>query len=195
MGRLAGVGSMVRGAWRATGWWCVGGAAAAVATSVGLSLQADARLGAQRERNDYLRREVEKLDREIDEVRGLGGAGAREQVAAIAASRTLVGALGRERLWASRLLEALASLPPESSFLTGVVQEGARVRIEGRAARHEDVLELLQRLAASPLLQDPRILQVRIDEGERVSASFPVVFSVSAVARSERMQAAPGGRP
>ena len=113
----------------------------------------------------------------------------REQVAAIAASRVVVGSLGRERVRASRLLAAIAELPPDAVFLTGVSQDGAHVRIEGRATRHEDVIVLLERVIASPVLADPRILHVGRSEGERISASFPIAFAIAATVRRDEPKA------
>jgi len=159
------------------GWW--GLACALAGALAGGALVFDAARSADRvnARNDRLRGEIAQLDKQVAEIKAM-----RDRIDGLQARRVLAEKLGADRQWGPRFFTELSALAAEGAVLTAVSQNGARVQLDGRAARHEDVSELLKRVSASTVLQDPRLLEVRT-EPARLAGGYPVSFSLLATAR------------
>lgn len=174
----------LRTIWNGVRWFACGAGGWGLACALAGALVAggfafDASRGARgvNERNDRLRAEIASLDKQIAEVRSL-----HDRIAALHSRRIVAEKLGADRQWGPRFFTELSALGGDGAVLTAVSQNGARVQLDGRAARHEDVSELLKRVASSAVLQDPRLLGVRT-EPARLAGAYPVSFSLLATAR------------
>ena len=111
----------------------------------------------QRERNQFVREENMRLDRQIAEIRTL-----REEIAALRARQKAVEDLQSERTVPVHLFDELMKIAPEGLYLRGLKQEDRRVTLTGHAQTNERVAELLRNLSErSPWLERPELGEIK----------------------------------
>ncbi|MBL0919442.1 MAG: PilN domain-containing protein [Hydrogenophaga sp.] len=113
-------------------------------------------ISAQQERNQFLTREIAKLDAEIKDIASL-----QAQIASLRARQTAVEDLQAGRNLPVYLLEELVKQLPEGVYLRTMKQENAVVLLTGTAQSQERVSELLRNLANnSPALFRPELVEI-----------------------------------
>jgi type IV pilus assembly protein PilN len=113
-------------------------------------------ISAQQERNQFLTREIAKLDAEIKDIATL-----QAQIASLRARQTAVEDLQAGRNLPVYLLEELVKQLPEGVFLRTMKQDNATVLLTGTAQSQERVSELLRNLANnSPALTRPELVEI-----------------------------------
>jgi type IV pilus assembly protein PilN len=73
-------------------------------------------------RNDFLKKEIAVLDKEIDQIKRL-----KEQSDALMERKRIIESLQRDRAEAVRLLSELAKQMPEGVYLRSLKQEGQKI--------------------------------------------------------------------
>jgi hypothetical protein len=102
---------------------------AAVRADCGAGLLDHCRLHlGQDARNDFLKKEIAVLDKEIDQIKRL-----KEQSDALTERKRIIESLQRDRAEAVRLLSELAKQMPEGVYLRSLKQEGQRISLAGYA--------------------------------------------------------------
>jgi type IV pilus assembly protein PilN len=113
-------------------------------------------ISVQQERNQFLTREIAKLDAEIKDIATL-----QAQIASLRARQTAVEDLQAGRNLPVYLLEELVKQLPEGVFLRTMKQDNATVLLTGTAQSQERVSELLRNLANnSPALTRPELVEI-----------------------------------
>jgi type IV pilus assembly protein PilN len=117
----------------------------------------------QNERNEFLKRENAKLDKEIEEIRKL-----RDEIAALLARKAIIEALQTDRARAVELLEQLVRQTPDGVYLKTVKQDGLKVNITGYAQSNARVSTLMRNLQASPIVEvtqvSPQLVEIKASE-------------------------------
>ena len=122
--------------------------------AVALSFQA--RIDAQRDRNDLFRSEIARLDEQIKEVASL-----KTQVEALKARQQAVERLQADRNLPVHLLEEMVKQVPDGVYLSSLKQEGSSIVIAGMAQSQERVSELLRNLGnRSAWLRQPQLVEI-----------------------------------
>ncbi len=85
-------------------------------------------ISAQDARNDFLKKEITLLDKQIDQIKRL-----KEQSDALMERKRIIESLQRDRAEAVRLLSELAKQMPEGVYLRSLKQEGQRISLFGLA--------------------------------------------------------------
>jgi type IV pilus assembly protein PilN len=133
-------------------------AACATATLViglAIHMQIGHLIDGQQARNDFLRREISEINRQIREIQEL------EQTKANLLTRMdVIQQLQQSRPREVRLFDELLSAVPQSVVLTRIEQRGTEVIIEGRAQSNARVSALMRNIEASPWIGDPRLLLI-----------------------------------
>lgn len=125
-----------------------------LAGAVALSYQA--RIDAQRDRNDLFRAEIALLDAQIKEVASL-----KTQVEALKARQQAVERLQADRNLPVHLLEEMVKQVPDGVYLSSLKQEGSSIVIAGMAQSQERVSELLRNLGnRSDWLRQPQLVEI-----------------------------------
>lgn len=113
-------------------------------------------ISLQQERNQFLTREIAKLDAEIKDIATL-----QAQIASLRARQAAVEDLQAGRNLPVYLLEELVKQLPEGVFLRTMKQDNASVLLTGTAQSQERVSELLRNLANnSPSLSRPELVEI-----------------------------------
>ena len=129
-------------------------------------------LAEQRTRNDLLRTEVERLDRQVAELERLQSR--REHL--LTRMRTIVE-LQVTRPLVVRLLDELVEILPAGVQLLEVRQDGNRIVLDGLAESSSRVAALMRNIDGSAWLQAPRLELVEAaSEGVARSARFTIVM-------------------
>ena len=122
----------------------------------------------QLQRNQFLGSEIEKLDRQIKEIKEIE----KEKERLIARMKAIEGLQGSRPLIVHILDELVASLP-EGVYLTDIQQQGANFEITGVAQSNARVSSFMRNIEKSKWLQDPRLEVIETTEqGGRHSSTF-----------------------
>lgn len=132
------------------------------------------RIGAQEEKNAFLKREIATLDKEINEIKRL-----QDQTNALLARKQVIETLQSNRAEAVTLLNDLARLMPEGVYLKSVKQRGQTVSITGLAQSSARVSNLMHNLETSRILDAPSLVEIRaVTSDKRRLAQFSMNVQV-----------------
>lgn len=113
-------------------------------------------ISAQQSRNDYLKKEITVLDKEIDQIKRL-----KEQAQALLARKQIIESLQRDRAEAVRLLAELVKQMPEGVYVRSIKQDGTRVAMSGYAQSNARVSTLMRNIESSPWLEKPQLIEIK----------------------------------
>lgn len=113
-------------------------------------------IASQEAKNDFLKREIAVLDKQIDQIKKL-----KEQSEALLDRKRVIESLQRDRAEAVRLLNELAKQMPEGVYIRSMKQEGQRISLAGYAQSSARVSTLMRNLEASPWLEKPELLEIK----------------------------------
>jgi type IV pilus assembly protein PilN len=104
----------------------------------------------------YMKEEIGKLDKQIDEIRKI-----REETQSLLAKKQVVEGLQSNRSEPVQLLDQLLRQLPEGVFLKAVRQTGSKIKVEGYAQSNARVSALMRNLGASPYLENPELVEIK----------------------------------
>ena len=113
-------------------------------------------VSAQEAKNDFLRKEIAILDKDIEQIKRL-----KEQTQALLARKQVIESLQRDRAEAVRLLGELVRQMPEGVYIRSVKQEGVSVSLIGYAQSNARVSALMRNIEASPWLEKPLLIEIK----------------------------------
>jgi type IV pilus assembly protein PilN len=128
--------------------------AAAVVGVVYLYL--DSQVTQQRNNVAYMKSEIDKLDKQIEEIRKI-----RDETASLLAKKRVVEGLQANRSEPVQLLDQLLRQLPEGVYLRSIRQAGAKVNLTGYAQSNARVSTLMRNLGASPYLENPELVEIK----------------------------------
>ena len=115
-----------------------------------------AAVAAQRERNDILGAEIQRLDTQIKDISNL-----RQEIAGLRARQQAVEDLQADRNMPVHLLRELVEQLPDGVYLTGLRQDPQVVVLQGVAQSNERVSEMLRNLGhRSAWLAQPELVEI-----------------------------------
>ena len=118
-------------------------------------LALDARQQTQAKRNEYVKAEIAKLDKDIVEIKGL-----KEQTQSLLARKQAVETLQTNRSNEVHLLDQLVRLLPEGLYLKSIKQTGNTINLQGYAQSSARVSSLMRNLESSPWLESPALIEI-----------------------------------
>ena len=114
----------------------------------------------QEARNEYLEREIAKLDQQIKEIRDL-----EEQRARLLERKEIIEELQKNRTLVVHLFDQLARTIPDGVVMTSIQHQDRRVTIEGRAQSNARVSSYMRRLEDSSWLHRPELRIIEAQGG------------------------------
>ena len=114
------------------------------------------RIGQQEDRNKFMKSEIAKLDKEIDEIKEV-----KDKIAALLARKQVIETLQADRVQTVYLLDELVRQMPEGVFLKSVKQKGPGVALVGYAQSNARVSTLMRNIESSPWLANPKLIEIR----------------------------------
>jgi type IV pilus assembly protein PilN len=116
----------------------------------------DQQVSQQQANVAYMKGEIAKLDKQIEEIRKI-----REETASLLAKKQVVEGLQSNRSEPVQLLDQLLRQLPEGVYLKSVKQTGAKVNVSGYAQASARVSTLMRNLGASPYLENPELVEIK----------------------------------
>jgi len=113
------------------------------------------RISAQDDRNRFLKSEIAKLDKEIDEIKDV-----KDKIAALLARKQVIETLQTDRVQTVYLLDELVRQMPEGVFLKSMRQKGQSIKLLGYAQSNARVSTLMRNIESSPWLANPNLVQI-----------------------------------
>jgi type IV pilus assembly protein PilN len=110
----------------------------------------------QEGRNQYLKSEIAKLDKEIAEINKL-----KDEIQALLARKQIIETLQADRAQTVHLLDELVKQMPEGVFLKSIQQKGMKVQLVGYAQSNARVSTLMRNVEGSRWLGDPELIEVK----------------------------------
>lgn len=132
------------------------------------------RIGAQTERNEFLKSEITQLDKQIDEIKKL-----KDEIASLLARKQVIETLQADRAQTVHLLDQLVRQMPDGVYLKSVKQKGMLVSVNGYAQSNARVSTLMRNIEASPWLQSPNLVEIKAANVDRKRLSeFTLGFRI-----------------
>ena len=113
-------------------------------------------VGAQNNSNDFLKKEIAVLDKQIEQIKRL-----REQTQALLSRKQVIENLQRDRGETVYLLSEMVKQVPEGIYLKSLKQDGVKINLTGYAQSNARVSTLMRNLEASPWLEKPELIEVK----------------------------------
>lgn len=125
------------------------------------------RIDAQKARNNFLKKQISKLDKQIKEIRNI-----KKQRAALVARMNVIYKLQADRTNLVYVMDGLVQTIPEGVYYTNLTKKGDRINIKGIAQSNARVSALMRNFEVSPWFKNPdlAVINVRGSGGSRVSA-------------------------
>jgi type IV pilus assembly protein PilN len=157
---------------------------AGVTGAIGLAIVAtgyvylSGRISIQEDRNQFMKREIGKLDKEIEEIGKL-----KDEIAALLARKQVIETLQSDRAQTVYLLTELVRQTPEGVFLKSVKQQGMGVSVVGYAQSNARVSTLMRNIESSPWLANPRLIEIKATNvGKMRVSEFSMNFALKRAA-------------
>lgn len=115
-------------------------------------------IDAQNDKNDFLRKELAVLDKDIAEIKRL-----KAQTDALLARKRVIEALQANRTETVHLFNELAKQVPEGIYLRSLVQTGPRIVLSGVAQSNARITTLMNNLDDSPLLENSTLIETKAE--------------------------------
>jgi type IV pilus assembly protein PilN len=146
------------------------------------------KIDTQDKRNEFLKAEIAKLDKEIAEINKL-----KDEIQALLARKQIIETLQADRAQTVHLLDDLVKRMPEGVFLRSIRQSGMRVNLVGYAQSNARVSTLMRNIEASPWLEAPELIEVKASSlSGRRAAEFTMNLSLKRVVMEPPKAPAPG---
>jgi type IV pilus assembly protein PilN len=133
-----------------------------------------AEISYQERRNQYLKQEIEFLNKQIAEINKL-----REQTESLLARKTVVENLQTTRSDVVHLIDQMLRILPDGVYLKSVKQVDSKISLVGYAQSNARVSTLMRAIDNSPWLELPALVEIHATtaNGARVS-EFTLNFSL-----------------
>jgi len=140
------------------------------------------RIGVQDQRNTFLKSEIAKLDKEIDEIKKLRG-----EIQALLARKQIIETLQADRAQTVHLLDELVRRTPEGVYLRSFKQTGLKVNVLGYAQSNARVSTLMRNIDSSPWLERPELVEIKASTVDKKRVSeFNLNFSLKRVQPADK---------
>ena len=140
----------------------------------------------QEGRNQFLKSEIGKLDKEIAEIDKL-----KDEIQALLARKQIIETLQADRAQTVHLLDELVKQMPEGVFLKQITQKGMKVQLVGYSQSNARVSTLMRNIEASRWLGDPELIEVKAAPLDKRRVSEFTMFMSLKRAPSEPAPGAP----
>jgi type IV pilus assembly protein PilN len=122
----------------------------------------DRQIQEQSAKNDFLKKEVALLDKEIEDIKKL-----KEQTDALLARKRIIESLQANRFETVHLFNELARRLPAGTYLRSIKQDDQKITLVGYTQSNARVSTLMNNLEASPVLERPMLVEIKATQVAR----------------------------
>ena len=147
-------------------------------------------VSVQTDRNEFLKKENAKLDKEIEEIKKL-----RDEIQALLSRKQIIETLQTDRSRTVELLDQLVRQTPDGVYLKSLTQTGLNVNVTGYAQSNARVSTLMRNLQSSQIIEtsqiSPQLVEIKAAEvNKRRLSEFSLNFVVKRTVVEEPGKAA-----
>lgn len=124
----------------------------------------DGRVSSQEERNAYIQAEIKRLDKTLEEIKTLDA-----NKKALLDRISIIETLQSTRPGIVHLFDEMVNALPKGLYLTKLVQENNKIKLEGKAESSARVSSYMNRLNASPWLASSDLNTIKVDSKDDAS--------------------------
>ncbi len=117
------------------------------------------RIEGQEARNDYLKKQIAVLDKQIAEIKTL-----KTQIQALLARKEVVEKLQSNRTEVVHLMDQMVRIVPEGVYFTRLKQTGNHLSLTGYAQSSARVSTLMRNIEDSPWLGEPQLVEIKAEQ-------------------------------
>lgn len=144
------------------------------------------RISNQDDRNRFMKAEIAKLDKEIDEIKEV-----KEKIDALLARKRIIETLQTDRVQTVNLMNELVKQMPEGVYLKSVKQNGLNVDLVGYAQSNARVSTLMRNIESSPWLTNPNLVEIKaVNVGKMRVSEFNLKLGMKRPAAPDAKDAA-----
>ncbi len=162
----------------------VGALVLAGAIAFAVNLQMSSAISAQNSRNQYLKDETAKLDKQIAEILALD-----QEKQRLVARMQVIEQLERSRAEVVHLFDQLVRTLPDGVYLTSIKQANRRIQLKGIAQSSSRVSNYMRNIDASEWLTDPSLDILETKGGSAAGSDF----TLNATQENPNLKAAADG--
>ncbi len=129
-------------------------------------IQVNAMIDYQNQRNEFLDKEVAKLDKKIKEIKDL-----EKEKENLLARMKIVEQLQTSRPEVVHLFDEMVTALPEGVYLTSLAQKKRKIALTGFAQSNARVSSFMRKLDASPWLESPDLQKIQSTQEGSVRVS------------------------
>lgn len=131
-------------------------------------------IDSQNSSNDFLKREIASLDKEIAEISSL-----KEQTQSLLARKQVIESLQSNRTETVTVFNELVKQMPEGVFIKLLKQTGGNITFTGISQSNARVSQLMRNLDASPIFEKPMLQEIKATTFKgRVAGEFVLAVSI-----------------
>jgi type IV pilus assembly protein PilN len=145
----------------------IGALVLAGAIAFAVNLQMSAAINAQNERNQYLKDETAKLDKQIAEILELD-----QEKQRLVARMQVIEQLERSRAEVVHLFDQMVKTLPDGIYLTSIKQTDRKIQLKGMAQSSSRVSNYMRNIDASEWLADPSLDILETKAGSAAGSDF-----------------------
>ena len=125
---------------------------------VAVHIQISGMISHQGDRNDFLKREIAKVEKQIKEIDELA-----KKKKSLLARMEVIETLQRNRPEVVHLFDEMVKVMPDGIYLKSLTQSGNSLQLKGSAQSNARVSALMRNVDASPWLTTPRLQIIKSD--------------------------------
>lgn len=165
------------------------GTVAALVASFAGYLWFSSLIDGQRQRNELLKTEIVKLDRQIEEINNL-----EAQKQQFIARMQIIEKLQRSRPEIVHVFDTVVKTIPDGTYLTEVTQTGRRIKFHGVAQSSTRVSSFMRNIDASQWLRNPELEVVETKKENTFGSDFTLYAEQAVSATDDELEGKPGAK-
>ncbi|MCL1635421.1 PilN domain-containing protein [Luteimonas sp. SX5] len=122
----------------------------------------NSQISGQNDRNAFLQGEIDKVQKQIDEIKLLD-----EKKARLLARKKVIEELQVNRYQMVHLFDSLVRTIPDGVILTGIKQEGEQLTLEGRSQSNARVATYMRNLEGSGWMTNPEVNVIEAKDADK----------------------------
>ena len=136
----------------------------------------------QNGRNKYLKDEIAKLDKQIDEISKI-----REETQSLLSKKQVVEGLQSYRSEPVYLLDQMLRQLPEGLYIKTIKQTGIKLNVTGYAQSNARVSAFMRNIQASPYLENPELVEIKaVTLNSQRANEFSLNFTVKRAKQEDK---------
>ncbi len=129
----------------------------------------------QQSRNDYLNKEINKVEKQIKEINNLA-----KEKKRLLSRMEVIETLQRNRPEAVHLFDEIVKVMPEGTYLSSMKQSGKSLVLDGMAQSNARVSALMRNIDASQWLSNPQLQIIKKDSKKKSGSEDERNFTLRA---------------